>query len=111
MIYPGSKPRLLSKAKKKYTVNEGGKIKLKCKVTGAKDPDHNRTLTAWRKDGAPPRNSIIRKSPVWDRFKVKNGEYLRIRNVQKQDGGTYWCIAKNQHGMVHAIIELAGKLS
>ncbi|KAK3750978.1 hypothetical protein QZH41_009133, partial [Actinostola sp. cb2023] len=99
-------PRFLSQPKKYYKVYEGGKVKLRCAVTGANDPNHNRTLTAWKKDGVSPRNSIIRKSRIWKRFKVKNGKYLRIRNVKKEDTGTYWCIAKNQNGMIKADIHV-----
>lgn len=81
---------------------------MRCLVTGADDPEANRTLTAWRKDGVAKHRGVVRKSPMWARFKVKNCKYLRIRNVQKSDAGRYLCIAKNQHGMTHEFINLTG---
>ena len=101
-------PRFIRTPKKEYIAYQGDSIKLRCAVTGTKDPIHNRTLTAWKKFGGKG-NGVIRKTKLWERFRVKNGRFLRIRNVKLADTGTYLCVAKNPHGAITAVIKLTVK--
>ncbi|XP_031562083.1 fibroblast growth factor receptor-like 1 [Actinia tenebrosa] len=103
-------PKFIKTPKKEYTVYQGDTIKLRCSVTGTEDPVHNRTLTAWQKLGGKG-NGVVRKSRAWRRFRVKNGRYLRIKNVKLKDSGTYLCMARNPHGAVTAVIKLTVKVS
>lgn len=53
------------------------------------------------KDGA----TVVKTS----RFKIANNRYLKIKKVVASDSGRYVCIARNDHGMVNATIELVVK--
>ena len=71
---------------------EGATVTIECKVSSTLP-----TTVTWRRaDG----------SPLSERYSIKD-EVLSIRNVQKNDEGTYICVAKNDFGASKATVELA----
>ena len=94
-------PVLIGPFKPLYTVKEGQNVKLRCKFSGTDDSADNRTLTAWQK--LPEGHYITDK---YERFKMRNGRYLRIKKVKLEDRGTYACIAYNPFGKIKKEIQL-----
>ncbi|KAL9950469.1 hypothetical protein ACROYT_G042967 [Oculina patagonica] len=94
-------PELITPIKPRYRVKEGETVKLRCKFSGTDDSADNRTLTAWQK--LPEGHYITDK---YERFKMRNGRYLKIRKVKLEDQGTYVCIAYNQFGKIKREIQL-----
>ncbi|XP_028414936.1 fibroblast growth factor receptor 2-like [Dendronephthya gigantea] len=94
----GQKPRLVDTATASFVAEVGKIVRLKCDFyTWEKEW----TMT-WYKDGAII--PVKRKS----RFRSRTGEacMLRIKNVRKEDVGTYRCLAQNKYGTASKLMNL-----
>lgn len=99
-------PRFKENMTEKYTVSLGQSVKLYCPVSGTDDPASNRTLVVWSYGG----HFIVNTLRKWTRFKEKkNGKYLKIVRVKKEDAGLYTCRAYNEHGYIKMNITLTIK--
>ncbi|XP_068166004.1 hemicentin-1 [Antennarius striatus] len=77
-------PKISSGSPAEMTLAVGSPLELECSAAGVPPPN----LT-WLKDGRPLEGSDIIQ---------QDGHFVRIRNVQVQDGGLYTCLASSLAG-------------
>ncbi|XP_066599595.1 lachesin-like [Prorops nasuta] len=70
------------------TTKENGEVRLTCHATGTPTP-----VVLWRREDG--RNITIRDDQGIKRVKSYEGEELRLRGIQRQEMGSYLCIASN----------------
>ncbi|EGI66337.1 Lachesin [Acromyrmex echinatior] len=70
------------------TAKENGDLMLRCRATGNPEP-----VVIWRREDG--RNITLRNESSVKRTRTFEGEQLHLRGVQRQEMGSYLCIASN----------------
>ncbi|XP_032673685.1 lachesin-like isoform X2 [Odontomachus brunneus] len=70
------------------TTKENGDLQLRCRATGTPTPG-----VIWRREDG--RNITLRNEHGVKRMKTYEGEQLHLRGIQRQEMGSYLCIASN----------------
>ncbi|KAH0955549.1 hypothetical protein HN011_011457 [Eciton burchellii] len=70
------------------TTKENGDVRLRCRATGTPEP-----VVIWRREDG--RNITLRSEHGVKRTRTYEGEQLHLRGVQRQEMGSYLCIASN----------------
>ncbi|XP_012220074.1 lachesin-like [Linepithema humile] len=70
------------------TTKENGDLRLRCRATGTPEP-----VVIWRREDG--RNITLRNEHIVKRTRSYEGEQLHLRGVQRQEMGSYLCIASN----------------
>ncbi|XP_077987915.1 uncharacterized protein LOC144442438 isoform X2 [Glandiceps talaboti] len=82
-------PKIVQNTQKTYRAFEGNTSRLVCKASGFPTPTLN-----WTKDGDP----VVYNSSSQSRIYKDERQWLVIEKVNKEDEGTYNCIAANSVG-------------
>ncbi|XP_028049461.2 lachesin isoform X2 [Monomorium pharaonis] len=70
------------------TTKENGDLLLRCRATGNPEP-----VVIWRREDG--RNITLRNENTVERTRTFEGEQLHLRGIQRQEMGSYLCIASN----------------
>ncbi|XP_040581591.1 lachesin [Lepeophtheirus salmonis] len=88
-------PAILDNTTRSVVVVEDSSAQLNCYATGAPPP-----LISWRREN----NAILPTGGV-----LYRGNVLKIHSIQKEDRGTYYCVADNGVGKIarrHVVVEV-----